>query len=62
MVIHYLIIRLSKWARSQTVPSFMRNPANASKYVWWRERLCVSGGLWEITGKPCNEMNYSKSS
>lgn len=39
MVIHYLTIRSSKWAGGQTVPSFRRNPANASKYVCEKESM-----------------------
>ncbi len=41
MAIHYLNIRLSKWAGSQTVPSFMRNPPNGYKYVRENVRMCV---------------------
>lgn len=33
MAIHYLTIRLSKWAGSQTVLSFVMNPLNAYRYV-----------------------------
>lgn len=46
IAIHYLSIKLSKWAGSQTVPSFMRNPSNTYKYVSERDGVCVEVEDW----------------
>lgn len=41
MAIHYLTIRLSKWAGSQPLSSFMRNPPNVYKYLCKNIPLCM---------------------
>lgn len=41
MAFHYLTIRLSKWAGSQPLSSFMRNPPNVYKYLCKNIPLCM---------------------
>ena len=58
MAIHYLTIRLSKWAGSQTVPSCMRHLPSDYKYICefvWR------WGLWEILGTTYSIMHCNES-